>query len=74
MLLHTGGVLILRDKDAYIWDPLTLGATEIDLSENDFCGGQAVTDNGDVLFAGGPLDELGHETRWTYTFRPRPRT
>ncbi|MGH3473293.1 MAG: galactose oxidase-like domain-containing protein, partial [Aeromicrobium sp.] len=71
VLLHTGKVLILRDTDAYIWDPLTSDATEIDLVEDNFCAGQAVTDNGDVLFAGGVLDEFGHGPRWTYTFRPK---
>ena len=71
VLLHTGKVLILRDTDAYLWDPATSGATEIDLVEDNFCAAQAVTSNGDVLFAGGVFDEFGHGPKWTYTFRPK---
>ncbi|MFN8077514.1 MAG: galactose oxidase-like domain-containing protein [Kineosporiaceae bacterium] len=82
-LFHTGKVLLFGgyydDDDetlataAYLWDPATGAAKEVDPPRNTFCAGQTFLQDGSLLVVGGRLSNDVHPTPGTpYTLRFDP--
>ena len=76
VLLHTGSVLMVEGKTAYVWNPVTGAHRRVDPPKDLFCSGHAHLANGTVYFSGGYLGPQGPNLgpRWNFTFDPIANT
>ena len=72
ILLHTGSVLVVEGKTAYVWDPVSGANRRVDPPRDLFCAGHCHLKDGKVLFIGGYLGPQGANLgpRWNHTFDP----
>ena len=67
-LLHTGKVLMIDKKGAYLWDPVGSGHVSVNPPNILYCSGHTALPNGNVLFIGGVDQNGARGPRWTYEF------